>query len=107
MKLIVEGETRASYYRYYLTTGTWRERRRAALDAAGYRCQKCREPRRLNVHHLTYERLGQERPEDLQVLCRGCHETTHGRVPRPIDGPEHIRFILARVLDRFLADEAG
>ncbi len=28
----------------------------------------------LEVHHLTYERLGAERDEDLQALCWSCHE---------------------------------
>ena len=26
------------------------------------------------VHHLTYERIGKERLDDLQALCRKCHE---------------------------------
>jgi hypothetical protein len=35
----------------------------------------------LNVHHLTYKRLGHERMEDLQVLCRSCHRVVHGQSP--------------------------
>ena len=30
-----------------------------------------------DVHHLTYERLGKERLDDLQALCRKCHEQKH------------------------------
>lgn len=44
---------------------------------AKFTCQRCKEklpPGALDVHHLTYERLGNERPSDLQVLCRSkCH----------------------------------
>ena len=29
--------------------------------------------RSLQVHHRTYERLGSEWDEDLEVLCEGCH----------------------------------
>lgn len=29
------------------------------------------------MHHLAYERLGDERDSDLEVLCRGCHEAVH------------------------------
>ena len=29
------------------------------------------------VHHLTYERLGKEWLDDLQALCRKCHEQKH------------------------------
>lgn len=39
---------------------------------------------RLEVHHLTYERLGCEAPDDLLVLCGRCHATFHG-LPSPID----------------------
>ncbi len=36
----------------------------------------------LDVHHKTYERLGEERMEDLAVLCRSCHGVVHGYAPR-------------------------
>ena len=46
---------------------------------------------RLEVHHLTYERAGHERLEDLQTLCHLCHCREHGRAPQagllPIAGP--------------------
>lgn len=29
------------------------------------------------VHHLTYERIGKEGLDDLQALCRKCHERKH------------------------------
>lgn len=35
----------------------------------------------LDVHHLTYARVGSERMEDLQVLCRSCHGVVHGYQP--------------------------
>lgn len=31
----------------------------------------------LNVHHLTYERIGKEKPEDVVVLCLRCHLNRH------------------------------
>ena len=33
---------------------------------------------RLEVHHLTYERVGHEHPDDLIVLCPACHAAAHG-----------------------------
>lgn len=106
-RLVVEDETPAQYYRYYLTTASWQRKRQAALKAAGDRCQKCGTTQRLQVHHLSYDRVGQERLDDLQVLCRGCHELTHGRLPTPTRGVEHIRLILPRVMERLFDDEAG
>lgn len=61
----------------YLRTPEWAALRRAALHAAGHRCQLCNSGRGLNVHHRTYERWRQELPSDLTVLCRGCHERFH------------------------------
>ena len=39
---------------------------------------------RLDVHHKTYARLGCEAPEDLEVLCRACHDERHTRRATPI-----------------------
>jgi hypothetical protein len=80
--------TRADYlaampYADYLLTPEWQERRQAALDRAGRRCQVCNTPRRLHVHHRTYERRGRELPGDLTVLCDRCHALFHGKEPRP------------------------
>lgn len=32
---------------------------------------------RFEVHHKTYARFGKERLEDLETLCRTCHEKEH------------------------------
>lgn len=60
-------------YLTYLRSATWRSKRIAALERAGQRCQVCNSPDKLQVHHRTYERLGNELPEDLTVLCDDCH----------------------------------
>ena len=42
---------------------------------AGGCCERCGErTRRLEVHHLTYERFGRELLADLQALCKPCHD---------------------------------
>jgi hypothetical protein len=38
-----------------------------------------RNPDRLDVHHRTYERVGQEQLRDLIVLCRTCHSRYHDK----------------------------
>ena len=68
-------------YREYLESDEWARRRAAALERAEHRCQLCNNPELLQVHHRTYERVGRERPEDLIVLCGGCHVRHHGRSP--------------------------
>jgi 5-methylcytosine-specific restriction endonuclease McrA len=65
------------YREVYLRSDHWRETRAAALERAEHKCQVCAATKRLDVHHNTYERLGQERPADLVVLCRTCHDRHH------------------------------
>ena len=64
-------------YRQYLQTAHWRTTRNCALKRAHYRCSKCATKRDLEVHHLSYARLGAELDSDLQVVCRGCHLGLH------------------------------
>jgi hypothetical protein len=68
-------------YHAYINGAEWRRRRDAKLSELGHRCQGCDETERLEVHHLTYDRLGRERMEDLMVLCHLCHAREHGRSP--------------------------
>jgi replicative DNA helicase len=39
----------------------------------------------LEVHHRTYERIGQERSEDLTVLCDVCHGLFHERTKKALN----------------------
>ena len=75
------------HYRAYLAGDRWRERRALALKAARYKCDRCGKHGRrggagLQVHHLSYDRLGSELPEDLEVLCDYCHRARHSRLSR-------------------------
>lgn len=64
-------------YVKYLNSPAWKAFRKHALEHAGYRCQRCGKPRlpsRLQVHHVHYDSLGQERLTDVRVLCmEECH----------------------------------
>lgn len=85
-------------YQAYLQSPEWAARRQQKLAETGYRCQGCSDDERLEVHHLTYDRVGHERPQDLMVLCHLCHAREHGRAPRvgPIAGPT-VEELTARV----------
>ena len=51
--------------------------RAARLEYDGHRCRTCRHDGSawcLEVHHLTYDRIGHEDLADLITLCRQCHE---------------------------------
>lgn len=76
---------RSLEYQRYLKSAAWKARAAAARKRAGGKCERCGYRGTLDAHHVTYERLGNERPEDLCVLCRGCHNLMHGllRAPKP------------------------
>ncbi len=65
-------------YQRYINSDLWRRVRLWKIGLVGGKCEKCSSDVNLQVHHLTYDRLGAERAEDLQVLCKPCHERAHG-----------------------------
>ena len=71
--------SRRQWYRtVYLNSEHWHQLRQKKLAQMGYRCQRCGSSEHLDVHHLNYNYLGNERLFDLQVLCRSCHKLEHG-----------------------------
>ena len=64
-------------YGQYLRSPGWKQRRQVALDRAGGFCEDCGARTSLDVHHRTYKRKGNERPEDLVAVCRRCHGERH------------------------------
>ena len=59
-------ELRALPYEEYLRSAHWRRRRTEKLEGAGRRCELCGASRApLDVHHRTYERMGEEQDGDL------------------------------------------
>lgn len=66
-------------YQAVMQSAGWRRRRQDAIRRAGRRCQECGAGGPLDVHHLTYAHLGDERPGELVAVCEGCHGRLHGR----------------------------
>ena len=64
-------------YARYIRSKAWQEKRREALSHYGHRCARCGRTADLQVHHLHYRTLGNEKMADLVVCCRGCHFKTH------------------------------
>jgi len=73
-------ELRAMPYKEYLQTPEWASMRIRMLKRAGFRCQLCNREGKLNVHHRTYERRGNEDYADLIVLCGNCHAKFHDKL---------------------------
>jgi hypothetical protein len=69
-------------YIAYINSLEWQCKRREAINRARGQYERCGSMQRLQVHHKTYCRLGHELPEDLEVLCRLCHELEHPRLAK-------------------------
>lgn len=68
-----------SNYDGYLQSSHWLAFRKRILKERHERCEKCGSRNRLQVHHNTYDNLGAELPEDVELLCQDCHEDRHKR----------------------------
>ena len=66
-----------SAYLLYLDSWAWKQRRLGAIRRADGKCQTCGNGGLFHVHHVTYERVGAERADDLRVLCVPCHKLRH------------------------------
>ena len=67
-----------------MRSDAWKAKRALRLVHANHQCEylysdgaRCQNKDRLNVHHLNYDRLGDELLCDLIVLCRHHHLYVH------------------------------
>jgi len=73
-------EEQRKRYQEYLThpLSPW-HKLRAQVNARDKVCRVCAKSGMMDVHHLTYARIGQEPLDDLILLCRDCHAKMHGK----------------------------
>jgi hypothetical protein len=66
-------------YDEYLQTPYWlNEVKEPALRRAGYQCERCGRHSHLDVHHKDgHYNWWHETEDDVEVLCRHCHELAH------------------------------
>ena len=71
-------------YKLVVKTDCWKLRREAYLQGHKW-CEVCgnSRPEFLEVHHLTYERIGNELDKDLVSVCSMCHSLLHGLLVDP------------------------
>lgn len=67
------------YYQTYLKSEKWRNMRGKILRVRGFKCELCGSKRNLQLHHLTYENLGNEQDGDVIILCKQCHSRAHDK----------------------------
>ena len=66
------------FYKKYLKSEVWKAKKDIVYNIYGKICSRCPSTKFLQVHHLTYDRLGFEHIEkDLIPLCGTCHQKDH------------------------------
>ena len=64
-------------YLNYLESEIWLNLKNKIKKRDKNKCTKCNSNLNLQVHHLTYENLFNEKDEDLITLCSKCHKDFH------------------------------
>lgn len=67
-------------YNAHLNSDKWKAIAEQTQKRDGYRCRDCGTQAHLHVHHLTYDRFGNELLQDLKTLCKECHAKEHRRL---------------------------
>jgi 5-methylcytosine-specific restriction endonuclease McrA len=79
-EIALSGLSQREWYRQvYLHSDHWSALRSQRLFVAGFKCEKCPKVGMLDVHHLQYRNIFDVGVEDLQALCRACHNKEHER----------------------------
>lgn len=68
---------RVADYHKYLKSDHWEELKKLVFEWRGRKCQLCMGSRNLQVHHMTYKRVGKEDPRDVLIVCDSCHKFIH------------------------------
>jgi 5-methylcytosine-specific restriction endonuclease McrA len=68
-------------YREVVNSSRWKKLRQKFIERQDSKCLRCGwckvawdKSRNLELHHKTYDRLGEERESDLELVCSVCHE---------------------------------
>jgi len=64
-------------YSEYLQSKHWKELRKRFYKKNKKVCSVCGATKKIQLHHLTYIRLGKERLSDLMSVCDSCHHLIH------------------------------
>jgi 5-methylcytosine-specific restriction endonuclease McrA len=72
-----------AWYNDYLRSPAWRVRRALVMRRAGGTCEGCLSAPATQVHHATYDHVGNELLFELHAICDDCHERAHESKRRP------------------------
>lgn len=88
-------------YDDYLKMPHWLEIKKRKLKQADYKCEICGEDEiALQVHHKHYRNIGNEKDEDLAVLCPNCHKDVHSEIAK-LKGKEFRQKLMKIAVEYF------
>lgn len=79
-RLIIERDKKIEEIKNHYYSEYWRNIRKIKFSENNGLCEMCSLDG-TDLHHITYVNFGKEKIEDLQVLCRSCHEWVHDAFP--------------------------
>ncbi len=65
------------YRTQYLQSAHWKRRKSRYFAKHGRWCAACNTKRRIDLHHLSYQHVGNESDGDLMGFCRQHHALAH------------------------------
>lgn len=83
-------------YYDYIKSVEWLEKTEDIRNRNGGLCECCNMRYGSDVHHRTYDRLGNEKGADLIHLCRECHSIIHNEFTGDVKSsiwPSRIDFL--------------
>jgi hypothetical protein len=78
----VKKETKAEWrerYRRHLFSSEWHDIKRKVMERAQNICEGCGDYKATEIHHLSYEHMGNEFLWEVVAVCADCHARYHGR----------------------------
>jgi len=64
----------------HMQSNYWKQLKKDRMLIVNNKCEICGSTNNLNLHHISYVRLGQEDIRDVRILCggiNGCHQRQH------------------------------
>lgn len=85
-------------YDTYINSPEWEARKQAFRrdHPEKNQCLLCGDKYNLNIHHVTYANLCNERDNDLECLCKDCHTKLHDAVDK-VNSGENIYIALRQL----------
>ena len=70
------------YRRVYLKSDHWKTLKKALFFKRGKHCERCDSCLKIDVHHKEYRFIYDVTLDDLEILCRKCHQKEHRKIKK-------------------------